>query len=76
MIVFLLIGSVIRSNYKRREVTDDKVFDFEKATREIVAENKIISEPLKEHDTFQLGDLLYHVHRINVIGNNNFYNPW
>ena len=26
--------------------------------------------------TFQLGDLLYHVHRITVIGNNTFRYPW
>ena len=25
---------------------------------------------------FELGDLLYHVHRITVIGNNTFRNPW
>jgi hypothetical protein len=56
-------------------MADDKVFDFEKATHEIVKE-KIITQTLLETNTFQIGDLLYHIHRINIIGNNTYLAPW
>lgn len=35
-----------------------------------------MTDTLQRNETFQFGDLLYHVHRINVIGNNSVKFPW
>jgi hypothetical protein len=39
------VGYLIRRSYRKREIAYDKVFDFEKGTREIV-EKKIITTTL------------------------------
>ncbi|CAD8125475.1 unnamed protein product [Paramecium sonneborni] len=78
LVVFMLliiIGYVLRRQYKKKDSTTEKNFNFENATKEIIAD-KIITESLQETDQFVLGDLMYHAHRIPVIGNNTFLNPW
>ncbi|CAD8201851.1 unnamed protein product [Paramecium pentaurelia] len=78
LVVFMLlivIGYGLRRQYKKKDSTTEKNFNFENATKEIIAD-KIITESLQETDQFVLGDLMYHAHRIPVIGNNTFLNPW
>ncbi|CAK63469.1 unnamed protein product (macronuclear) [Paramecium tetraurelia] len=78
LVVFMLliiIGYALRRQYKKKDSTTEKNFNFENATKEIIAD-KIITESLQETDQFVLGDLMYHAHRIPVIGNNTFLNPW
>ncbi|CAD8126881.1 unnamed protein product [Paramecium sonneborni] len=74
-IILIIIGYILRRQYKKKDSTTEKNFNFENATKEIIAD-KIITESLQETDQFVLGDLMYHAHRIPVIGNNTFLNPW
>ncbi|CAD8192851.1 unnamed protein product [Paramecium octaurelia] len=78
LVVFMMLiimGYILRRQYKKKDSTTEKNFNFENATKEIIAD-KIITESLQETDQFVLGDLMYHAHRIPVIGNNTFLNPW
>ncbi|CAD8211590.1 unnamed protein product [Paramecium pentaurelia] len=78
LVVFMMLiimGYGLRRQYKKKDSTTEKNFNFENATKEIIAD-KIITESLQETDQFVLGDLMYHAHRIPVIGNNTFLNPW
>jgi hypothetical protein len=76
LIVILITGSLVRLWNEKRSVKEtDKVFDFAKATDELTKE-RIKSPLLSANDRFLLGDLQFHVHRINVTGNNTLSNPW
>lgn len=72
----IILGIVIRRYYKRREsCSTEKNFDFDMATRGFVFE-KILTESLMDNPLFVFEDLLYHAHRISVIGCNTYQSPW
>jgi hypothetical protein len=76
IIFFIAIGYVIRRMYRTKEIKYEKLpFDFESATRYMTLDHLLTDELLK-NTNFQLIDLMYHVHRITLVGNNSAEFPW
>ncbi|CAK65210.1 unnamed protein product (macronuclear) [Paramecium tetraurelia] len=76
LFMFVTIGYVIRRMYRMKEIKYEKLpFDFESATRYMTIDHLLTDELLKNNN-FQLIDLMYHVHRITLLGNNSPENPW
>ncbi|CAD8127333.1 unnamed protein product [Paramecium sonneborni] len=76
--LFLLVsfGYIIRRMYRMKEIKYEKLpFDFESATRYMTIDH-LLTDELMKNPNFQLIDLMYHVHRITLLGNNSLHNPW
>ncbi|CAD8207127.1 unnamed protein product [Paramecium pentaurelia] len=76
LLLFISIGYIIRRMYRMQEIKYEKLpFDFESATRYMTIDH-LLTDELMKNNNFQLIDLMYHVHRITLLGNNSPENPW
>lgn len=77
IVVIILIGYYYKKRCKsKKKILYESLFNLGKTTEKI-SNPKILSEDLKKEEKFSsFGDLLYHVHRINVNGTNTYDNRW
>ncbi|EAR89270.2 transmembrane protein, putative (macronuclear) [Tetrahymena thermophila SB210] len=73
----LTTGYVIRRIYRLKKGKIDHLpFDFEEATEFMRIDDQIITTDLSSSPDFILSDLLFHTHRIYVLGTNSLNNYW
>ena len=77
IMLIILIGYYYKKRCKsKKKILYESLFNLGRTTEKI-SNPKILSEDLKKEEKFSsFGDLLYHVHRINVNGTNTYDNRW